>query len=317
MVFAGLLAHRHARRVAPRQGHDVIADQAVVHDHVGLVQRPQRLERQEAGVPGPAPTSTTLPRRGGAGPGRRPARPRPGPAAAGAAARPRGRPAASRRSGAGRPGRVAGADALAVALGQSGQLAQCVVEQRFDAFAQAAGQHRGHARGRDRHDHRRAVHDGRHLERGQRRIVHHIAEQAAGLGGLGYLAVDLGVVGGGHDQPDGVQPGGVEPARMVTDAAVGGQRGQGGRQPGAPTVTAAPASSSASVLRSARRRPRPARGGRSDRRTGERASWNKPAPGWPGKCQSIIGMGFHPHNFDLLNPYIQNLLTLSPGPAID
>ena len=24
-------------------------------------------------------------------------------------------------------------------------------------------------------------------------------------------------------------------------------------------------------------------------------------------------MGFHPHNFDLLNPYIQNLLTLSPA----
>ena len=33
---------------------------------------------------------------------------------------------------------MAGADALAVALGQSGQLAQGVVEQRFDAFAQAA-----------------------------------------------------------------------------------------------------------------------------------------------------------------------------------
>ncbi|CUI54064.1 Uncharacterised protein [Achromobacter sp. 2789STDY5608628] len=234
MVLARQFAHRDAFGVAARQRHDVVADQPVVQDHVGLVQRAQRLQRQQAGIAGAGADQhhAALGRRQRLGQG--------GlqrgfsvlrallaqQAGHGAVQQPVIEAAPRAQVG------VAGADALAVAFGQAGQAAQAVVEQGFDAFAQAPRQHRRHARRGNGDDDRRAVDDGRHLERRQFRIVHHVAEDAASPRGVGDRRVDAAVIGGGHRQPRAIKPGGVEAARQVADAARRQQLRQRRRQLG-------------------------------------------------------------------------------------
>lgn len=226
VAFAGQLAHGHAFSVAARQRQHALADQAVVQDDVGFIERAQRLERQQAGSPGPAPTSTTLP-----GGGLRRAQlfqflfGQPGLLLAQArrdraVEQPVVETPPLAEVGAG------GADARPIARRQGCQLAERMVEQRLDALAQAPRQHGRHARGGDGHDQRRPVDDGRHLEGRQFGIVDHVAEYPARPRGLADRRVDGAVVGGGHHQPGAGQPGGFEAAVQAGDAALLGQGGE-------------------------------------------------------------------------------------------
>lgn len=228
VVFAGQLAHGHAFSVAARQRQHALADQAVVQDDVGFIERAQRLERQQAGV------ARARAHQHDAAPGgglRRAQRlfqfllGQPGLLLA-QARRDRAveQPVVETPSlaevGAG------GADARPIARRQGRQLAERMVEQRLDALAQAPRQHRRHARGGDGHDQRRPVDDGRHLEGRQFGIVDHVAEYPARPRGLADRRVDGAVVGGGHHQPGAGQPGGFEAAVQAGDAALLGQGGE-------------------------------------------------------------------------------------------
>ncbi|KAG0934913.1 hypothetical protein G6F31_016021 [Rhizopus arrhizus] len=135
MVFAGQLADRHAVGIAARQRHDVVADQAVIQNDVGFVQGAQRLQRQQAGGPRACPHQhhaavggrqrrSQCIGQGGFSPGGLLLAQKSGH---GAVQQPVIEAAARAQVG------VAGPDALAIGSGQAGQLAQRMVEQRFDA----------------------------------------------------------------------------------------------------------------------------------------------------------------------------------------
>ena len=103
------------------------------------------------------------------------------------------------------------ADQAALAGNQVSQVAPSLIEQGFNATAYMAGHHRRTAATGNGNLQRSAFHHGRNMEGGQLRIVHHVGEQAPGLGGGGHVTVDGRVVGGGDHQPDiGVQPLGIE-----------------------------------------------------------------------------------------------------------
>ncbi|CAM5189901.1 hypothetical protein CDEN61S_02678 [Castellaniella denitrificans] len=220
------LAHVDHLRVAPRQRQDGGADQAVGQDHVGLVQGAQAAQGQQARVAGAGADQQHPARRGRIG-GRQ-GLVQQGFRFVGAAA-PQGAqdgavqqpvveiPARAQL----RPGLT---DGRPLAPGQRGQGAQGRVEHRFDALAQAPGDHgRGAARG-DGDGERRPVHDGRHLDAGQFRIVHDVAEQAAGRGGVRDPPVLRAVAGGRYGQPGLVQQGRVEFPQAQLDLAGLGAR---------------------------------------------------------------------------------------------
>ena len=63
--ISGRLAHAYARRVAPRQIEDRGRHQPVVQDHIGVVQRPQSLEGQQFRIAGTRPDQPHLSGRAG------------------------------------------------------------------------------------------------------------------------------------------------------------------------------------------------------------------------------------------------------------
>ena len=78
--------------------------------------------------------------------------------------------------------------------------AERLVEQRLDALAGEACQHRRGAAARDRDHQRRAIDDGRDDEAGALGIVDDVAEQVAGTSRRRDALVQRDVVGSGHHQ---------------------------------------------------------------------------------------------------------------------
>ncbi len=201
------LADADLIRVAPREFQHLVADQRIVQDHVRLLQRAQRVQRQQSCRArtradqnhAPAARSQRLRQRFSHG------------ALGGldlasldqrrhAALQQRVVPVAARVHL--RPRRT---DARAPAVEQPGERTQRWRQQALDALTHPPRQHRRRATGGHRDHQRRAVDDRRHLEAGQRHVIDHIHPDPARRRSRRHALVQLAVVGGGHRQPDTIQ----------------------------------------------------------------------------------------------------------------
>ena len=222
-AVAGMLADADAFRIATRQLQHLVADQAVVQDHVGFVQHAQCAQGQQAGI-------------------------------AGAGTDQRDRASCCRRFVFAQRGieralggqvlafaqqalqralqqfretapafaefRPACADALAMPGQQFRQRAEAVVEAGFQFLAQQPRQHRRAAAAGDRDLQRAAFDAGGHVETRQLGIVHCVGEDPSRIGGVDHGAVGLDVVRRGDHQPGGIEPLRCERAFDVFDARV-------------------------------------------------------------------------------------------------
>ena len=194
VVVAGLLADFDALRIAPHQLQHLGADQAIVQDHVGLVEHAQRAQRQQArdrpgrrrpARPSPARVASALPP--SAALNSRSARQTPSLAQQ---ARQRTGKQALEEAAALAESREAGADARALAAQQFRQRAERFVELRFQFLAQVARQHRRAAAAGDRHLQRAALDARRNLDAGGVRVVDHVDPDPPRFAGLGDGMVD-------------------------------------------------------------------------------------------------------------------------------
>ena len=209
---ATLLADFDEGRIATREVKNAAGDQAVVQDHVGLVERAKRIQREQAGVA-----------RAGADEGH-------------GSAMDSGRLGQCRLQLAfgierSLPSQVAGdlaaeqrlqktatlaeitpacANTLAIACSQCSQRTERSIEQGLDAFAHEAGEDRCCAAGRDRDHQGTAVNHGGNLEARELGVVDDIDEQPSRFRRGGNGPVKRAVAGCRYDQPGVIEPGFLE-----------------------------------------------------------------------------------------------------------
>ena len=196
------LADIDAARVAAALRDDRLGHQPVVDDDVGFLQARWARSVSRSSAPGPAPTSETWPAWSGsissdaerlAPRPRRCGRRRPSRRSA-----PEKKRAQKRRRSA--TERERPRDALAQALGEAGEVAEGRRQQRLDAGADVARQHRRDALAADRDGERRAVDDRRRVEIAKLGTVDDVDRHAGLVGERPDLAVALLRAGGGEDQ---------------------------------------------------------------------------------------------------------------------
>ena len=191
-ALAGLLADENALGVAPRAPEHCLPDQAVVENHVRLLQQLQRAQGQQVGVAGPGADQVDLAELRAAAGGRRGRELRGQQLLCEAAARrslvagehaarntSRGHPlpesaARGRRQRALHPGTQPSQEA--------GEGAEALGQQRLDLCAHLPCQHRRLSGGAHRHQQRRTVDDRREDERGAFRVVDHVHRDVARAG---------------------------------------------------------------------------------------------------------------------------------------
>ena len=222
VVMAGFLAHFDAFGIAARKFQHLGADQAVVQDHIGLVEQAQPAQGEQTRVAGAGADQRHAAFRlhVGIARGHRQQRALGGigfPAAQQALdiAAQYGVEKTPPRGGVGH----LRTDPAAVLDQQVAQRAQRFIEFGFQTFAQMARQHRRAAAAGDSDLQRPALDPCRHLEAAQRGIVDHVRPDPARLRGFSDAAVGVGLVGGGDHQPDAVEPGRIEAAVEMRNLA--------------------------------------------------------------------------------------------------
>ena len=220
VMRAGLLADFDEFRIAPRECEHLGADQAVVQDHVGFVERAQTAQRQQARIAGPRTDQHDRATSGV----RCVRRKRIVEHASGCsglslpqALQQRAFEQAFEKTPAFAQIRKPCADALAFARQQCSQRAERMVDPGFEPLAQMARKHRCAAAAGDRDLQRPALDSRRHMEARCIGIVHHVDENPSRLACDCNGCVDRGIVGRRDCEPCIVEPCICEIAMTVFD----------------------------------------------------------------------------------------------------
>ena len=230
VVLARVLGDFDEFGIAPGEPQDVRADQAVVQDHVGLVEQAQGAQGQQPRITRASAdqgdAARTIHRRC-----RREGRIQRRVGSDGLALPQQVRNRAGKQfveeDATFARLRKVRADSFTRAGQQPGEVAQRRIEFAFEPFAQVPRQHRRAAATGDRNLQRAAFDPRGNVEMRARCIVHHVHQHLARLAFGGDGLVDALIVGGGDRQPGAVEPRGRELAIDVVDLAARDESLQG------------------------------------------------------------------------------------------